>query len=119
MTWDIVDEMEIIVAIDSFSIHDLIGSTYTQTLPPSSLLEAELTFKNITHVISTLKIYGIQALKGYHVLCGGDRILISSGPISSKKCTYHIRLSYHIALYNLMHFTIHSPIIALHKFRIV
>ena len=91
MAWDIVDGMEISMFTQSFSIHDLIGLNYTQTLPPSSLVEAELTFKNITHVISTLKIYGIQNLQGYHVICGGDRILISPGTISSKKCTYHIQ----------------------------
>ena len=84
MAWDIVDGMEISVGTQSFSIHDLIGLNYTQTIPPSSLMEVELTFKNITHVISTLKIYGIQTLQGYHVICGGDRILISSGTISKQ-----------------------------------
>ena len=93
MAWDIVDGMEISVVTQSFSIHDLIGSNYNQTLPPSLLVEVELTFKNITHVISTLKIYGIQALKGYHVICGGDRILISSGTISKQSKTMYIYIA--------------------------
>ena len=94
LTWDIYDEMDIILFTASFTIHDLIRLNYSETILSSSLVGAELILTNFTFVFITLKIYGIQALNGYHVYCGGDRILISPG-----KSKYLKHLNYYPIVY--------------------
>ena len=79
--WDIADEMKNPVLSHSISPHHSIGAHYSQMIF-SSILEIVLTSKNSTHVSSSLEVYGIQPLIGYHVTCDNEKIVISRRNIS-------------------------------------
>jgi len=84
LTWDVTDERNVIVFTYTFTSFDLVGLNYTQRVSTSSVVEAELTYRNSTHVSSTLKVSEVRTLFGYHVSCAGERKEITTVTNTSK-----------------------------------
>jgi len=76
LIWEIENEAETSVFTQSFSVHDSIGTNYTVRVSSSSVAEAVVTYKNSTHVSSTLKVSEVHSLLGHYVACAGERIEI-------------------------------------------
>jgi len=79
LIWEIKNEVDTGVFIQSFSAHDSIGVNYTRRVTLSSIAEAELTYKNFSQLRGILKVSGVHTLLGHYVVCARERIEITTG----------------------------------------
>jgi len=83
----IANDVDTSVFTQTFSAYNSIVANFTRRVTPLSVAQAEIIYRNSTHVSSTLRVSGVHSLLGYYVACAGERIEIVIGDgDNSKQC---------------------------------